>query len=98
MSFDDINHLLEIIERILIAVKSIGQLFQGLEEAVQVHLIVIAAAYHIFIYYIVMSFQNMCICQPWVLWQLLELWACYEIVTFLSSQNLEHFLGIWVQI
>ena len=48
-------------------IKPVCKLFQSLEKAVKVHLIIIAPTHYIFIDYIIMSFQNMTVSKAWVL-------------------------------
>jgi len=36
--------------------------------------------------------------QPLVLWKLLELAACYKIVTFLPCEDFKHLFGVWIQV
>ena len=62
--FDD---LLQIVVRVLVVVKSIRQLFEGLEEAVQVHLVVVAAPDNILVDDVIVSLHDVTVSQTRVL-------------------------------
>ena len=94
MSFDYFYHFLQVIICLLVIIESIGQFLECLEEAVEVHLVVVASPDDILVYYIVVGLENMTIGQAGVLRQLLELAARDEVVALLPCQDLEHLLGV----
>ena len=98
MLFDNFNDLLKILVGVLMIKQPICQFLECFEKAIQVHLIVVTSSNNIFVYYVVMCLQDVTVGEPLVLTQLLKLGACDEIVTFLSSQNFEHFFGVTVKV
>ena len=53
MLFDNFDDLLEIFVGVLMIKEPVGELLESLKEAVQVHLVIVTAPYHIFVNYIV---------------------------------------------
>lgn len=79
-------------------VESVGQLLQGLEEAVEIHLIVVTPPHDVLVDDVVVCLQNVAVRQTRVLGQFLKLRAGDEVVTLVACQNFEHLLGIGVQV
>ena len=61
MLLDHLYDLLEVVVGVLVVVKSIGQLFQRLKEAIQVHLVVVTSTHHILVDDIIVCFKYMII-------------------------------------
>ena len=85
MPFYNFDDFLQVVVGILVTVKSIGELFQCLKEAIEIHLIIVRSAHNVLINDVVMCLKNMTISQSRVLRKSLELGACNKIVTFLTS-------------
>ena len=98
MLLDDFNHFLQVVVWISVVVEPVGQLFERLEETVQVHLVVVAAANHVLVDDVVVGLHDMTVRQARVLAQPLELGRRDEVVTLLSRQDLEHLLCVGVKI
>ncbi len=73
MFLDDFNHLLQVVVWVGVVVETVRQFFQGLEEAVEVHLVVVTAANHILVDYVIVRLHNVTVRQAWVLGESLEL-------------------------
>lgn len=95
---DHLDHLLQVVVWVLMVEQAVGQFLQRLKEAIEVHLIIVAAANNVLVNYVIMRLQNVVIRQARVLRQALELRGSYEIVALLPSQNLKHLLGVRVQV
>jgi hypothetical protein len=65
--FNNFDNFLKILVGILVIEEPIGQLFQGLKKAVEVHLIVVTPTNHILVYYVVVGLKNMAVGQTLVL-------------------------------
>lgn len=76
------------------AEQAVRQVFQGFEEAVQVHLVVVASSHYIFVDDVVVGFHYVAVRQPGVFGQLLKLVARDEVVALLASQDFEHLFGV----
>ena len=61
-------------------------------------MVVVRPPDHIFVYYIVVGFQYVAICQTRVFRQFLKLRAGYEVVALLTRQDLKHLLRVGVQV
>lgn len=61
MLLDDLYDFLQVVVRVLMIVQSIGELFEGLKEAVQVHLVVITPSDHVLVDNIIMSLQDVAV-------------------------------------
>lgn len=83
--FDNQNKLGEIIEWILIIEESVSKLFQGFEEAIEVHLTVFTPSQYTLINDVVMAFHYDIVGHAWVPRQLLELLVCDKIVAAIPS-------------
>ena len=68
-----LNNFLQVVVWVGVVVEAVRQFLQGLEEAVEVHLVVVAAANHVLVDYVIVSLHNVAIRQSWVLGQSLEL-------------------------
>ena len=98
MLLDDLNHLLQVVIRVLIVKQSVCQVLQGLEETVQVHLIVVRPPHYVFVNDVVVRLHYVPIREARVLGELLELAAGDEVVALLASQDLEHLLCVRIQV
>ena len=85
MPFYNFDDFLQVVVGILMTIKSVGQLFQGFKEAIEIHLIIVRSAHNVLINDVVMCLKNMTISQSGVFRESLELGACNKIVTFLTS-------------
>ncbi len=98
MPLDDLDHFLKIVIGLLVVVEAVGQLLQCLEEAVQVHLVVVAPPHYVLVNYVVVSLQYVAVGEPRVLRQFLKLRTRDEVVALLPGQDLEHLLRVGVQV
>lgn len=73
MFLDDFNYFLQVVVWIGMVVEAVRQFFQGFEEAVQVHLVVVAAANYILVDYVIVRLHNVAVRQARVLGESLEL-------------------------
>ena len=55
MFFDNLNDLLQVVIGVLIVEESVGQVFQGFEKAVEIHLVVVGSPHHVLVDYIIVS-------------------------------------------
>ena len=81
-----------------LSVESCCNVFEGFEEAVQVHLCVLAPAHHILVDYIVVSLRDVVIRHVCKLSQPLELARRDEVIILLPSQELKDCLCLRVEV
>ena len=63
MPLDNFYHFLQVFVCLLMIVEAISQLLECLEEAIEIHLIVITPPYDVLVYYVVMGLQDMAVRQ-----------------------------------
>lgn len=81
-----------------VAVESLGNVLECLEEAVEVHLGVFATFHHILVYDVVMGLCDVRIRHGVKLGQPLELVRRYEVVVLLPGEHLEDCLRLRVEV
>lgn len=70
---DHLDHLLKVVVWVLMVEQAVGQFLQRFKEAIEIHLIIVAAANNVLVNYVIMCLQNVVIRQARVLRQPLEL-------------------------
>ena len=96
---DVLNELAQVLVHIApIRVESLSNILKRLEEAVEVHLGVLAAAHHILVDDVIVGLANVRVRHMVKLRKPLELVRCYEIVVLLSCQHLKDGLSMRVKI
>ena len=77
-----------------IGVETLSYVFKRLEEAVEIHLGVLAASHHVLVNDVVVGLADVRVCHVFKLRQSLELIRCYEVIVFLASKDFKDSLSL----